>query len=199
MSETRIAAAMQRMLSAYETNVRQNTKGVAPDLITKMIEEDPAVVEARAALKAANGEGAMGEHMQQHYVEFLSPGTFMSESSKREIASWDTAEAIRMMSGIVERHGTRPYGFRFSTRARDPNDLDSREVARSHFYYVNCDVLTAEEVLAETNAENRIMRANVENNGYKRIARTRTGWLGHFPMNDADEVIEAPELAKETP
>lgn len=133
--------------------------------------------------------------VKKHYVEFASPGTFVSESTQKEIEGWDIAKAIEMMSGIVERYGARPYGFRFLTYGRGADDLNSREIARSHFYYVNCDILTRDEILTGTDPELRIMRLNVECNGIDRVARTRSGWLGHFPMGDKDEVIEAPALA----
>lgn len=132
--------------------------------------------------------------MQKHFVEFASPGTFFSESTAKEIDSWSVPDAIKLMAGIVERHNARPYGFRFYTMGRGPDDLNASRTAVSHWHFVNCDILTAEEILAGTDPEFRIMRLNVESNGYKRIARTRTGWLAHLPMNDADVAIEAPEL-----
>lgn len=132
--------------------------------------------------------------MKKHFVEYASPGTFFAESSSREIAEWSVSDAIKMMAGIVERYNARPYGFRFYTMERGNEDLNASRVAKSHWYFVNCDVLTAEEILADTNPEFRIMRLNVEANGYKRIARTRTGWLAHLPMADEDEAIEAPDL-----
>lgn len=133
--------------------------------------------------------------VQQHYVEFQSPGTFLSEVSRKKIDAWDTTTAIEMMREVKERYGARPYGFRFLTFGRGPNDLDSREIARSHFYYVNCDVLTAEEILADDDPNYQIMRSNVRSNGTKRVARTRSGWLGHYPMCDDDQMIEAPDIA----
>lgn len=135
--------------------------------------------------------------VQKHYVEFCSPGTFFSEISRREIDAWDTGKAIEMMSDIKERYGGRPFGFRFLTHGRGADDLNSREIARGHFYYVNCDILTAEEILAGTDPDYATMRTNIEFNGVKRVARTRTGWLGHYPMDDEDEVIEAPHLLTE--
>lgn len=132
--------------------------------------------------------------MKKHFVEYASPGTFFAESSSREIAEWSVSDAIKMMAGIVERYNARPYGFRFYTMERGNEDLNASRVVNSHWYFVNCDVLTAEEILADTNPEFRIMRLNVEANGYKRIARTRTGWLAHLPMADEDEAIEAPDL-----
>lgn len=132
--------------------------------------------------------------MKKHFVEYASPGTFFAESSSREISDWSVPDAIKMMADIVERYNARPYGFRFYTMERGDDDLNASRTATSHFYFVNCDVLTAEEILADTNPDNRIMRLNVEGNGYKRIARTRAGWLAHLPMEDDDEAIEAPEL-----
>lgn len=133
--------------------------------------------------------------MKKHFVEFASPGTFFAESTSKEIDSWSVPDALKLMAGIVERHNARPYGFRFYTMERGDSDLNASRTETSQFYFVNCDVLTAEEILADDNPDYAIMRSNVRANGIKRIARTRKGWLAHLPMDDKDEAIEAPELA----
>lgn len=64
--------------------------------------------------------------MKKHFVTFFSPGTFVSETSEKPIDSWDVDTAVEMSTQILERHGARPYGFRFSTRERGQEDLDSK-------------------------------------------------------------------------
>jgi hypothetical protein len=57
--------------------------------------------------------------MRKHYVTFYSPGTFVSESSTLSIEDWDTAKAVEMAKNIQERHGAKPYGFRWCRRDRE--------------------------------------------------------------------------------
>lgn len=52
---------------------------------------------------------------RKNFVQFLSPGTFFSETSSKPIDSWDIAAAVEMANAIKERHGARPYGFQFYT------------------------------------------------------------------------------------
>ena len=91
--------------------------------------------------------------ISKHFVTFLSPGSFVAEDTTREIASWDVDEAVVMARGVTERHGATPYGFRFSTRSRGPDDLDSRVTARSGLYWLGGTVNTLAELEAENDPE----------------------------------------------
>lgn len=73
----------------------------------------------------------MTETVQQHFVTFFSPGTFVAEDRTEPIESWDVEAAVTRARNIKERHGATPYGFRFTTRSRGPLDLDSKELVRS--------------------------------------------------------------------
>jgi hypothetical protein len=74
--------------------------------------------------------------MEKHFVEFLSPGTFFAEITTVPIESWDTKKAQELAHGISERHSATPYGFRFITRSRGQDDLDSKVTARSGMYFL---------------------------------------------------------------
>ena len=58
------------------------------------------------------------------------------ESTEKEIDSWDVKKAMEMARSIKERHGATPYGFRFSTRERRDDELDSKTVAHSGMYFL---------------------------------------------------------------
>jgi hypothetical protein len=128
--------------------------------------------------------------VQQHFVTFYSPGTFMAEQSALPIVSWDTAKALEMAAGVKERHGATPYGFRFSTRGRGPDDLDSREIAKSPMYYFGVKVETLAEVEARGDPGESIRRANMRGNGWDRIATTTSGWKWTQPLGADDVVLE---------
>ncbi len=63
--------------------------------------------------------------MQQHFVVFYSPGTFVSETTEKSIDSWDVEKAVTMAKSIKERHSSIPYGFQFITRSRSDKNLDN--------------------------------------------------------------------------
>jgi hypothetical protein len=130
------------------------------------------------------------DRVKAHFVTFYSPGTFCAEDTTKPIASWDTDEACRMAHDIVERHAATPYGFRFSTRERGPNDLDSKETAHSPVYYLGGTVRTAEQVLAGTDPREDILRSNVKCNGYKRIITNSNSWKFTGAMHDGDVVLD---------
>lgn len=62
--------------------------------------------------------------MIEHTVTFLSPGTFVSESTERPIDSWDVAKACAMARDIRERYSAKPYAFRFTTYTTAPDVPD---------------------------------------------------------------------------
>lgn len=129
--------------------------------------------------------------MEQHFVTFYSPGTFLAEDTTKPIDAWDAGVAKAMMGGIKERYGATPYGFRFTTRGRSDADLDSKVIATSPMYYVGGKVETLEEVQARNSPDETILRANMECNGYSRIWTTTEGWKWTQPLNAEDVVLDA--------
>lgn len=128
--------------------------------------------------------------MQQHFVSFLSPGSFVSEETVKPIDSWDVDQAVQMARTIVERHGAKPYGFRFITRSRGPDDLDSRETARSGIYYLGGTVETAKQIMARNDPKEEILRSNIRSNRYDRIITNTNSWRFTAPLYAEDVVLD---------
>lgn len=128
--------------------------------------------------------------MIQHFVTFYSPGTLMSETRTVDIESWDVDQAVALSEGIVERHGARPYGFRFSTRERKDSDLDSREVNTSPMYFLGGVVETLEEIEARNDPREEILRSNMRNNGYDRVLVNTNSYRFVTPIRDSDIVLD---------
>jgi hypothetical protein len=135
---------------------------------------------------------------REHFVVFDSPGSLFSESSYKPIAAWDIAEAVRMSRDIVERHGARPYGFRFETRIVADQIPDGegvtlqvmpRAVAKSGVHFLGGGVHSLDEV--PDNETNHILRSNMEGNGwwYVVVGVSRYRWTQPF---EADSVIVDP-------
>jgi hypothetical protein len=127
--------------------------------------------------------------MQRHFVTFRSPGTFFHEQSTKPIDSWNPDKAVEMARDIVERYNSRPFGFFFTTRTRGDNDLDSKESARSGFYYFNGTIRTFEQVMADNLPDEDILRSNMRSNGFKRIITTNTPWRSTNVVDDDDVVL----------
>lgn len=135
--------------------------------------------------------------MKAHFVTFYSPGSFVAEESTKPIESWDVEAAQKMAQGIEERHGAIPYGFRFTTRSRGPDDLDSKESARSPFYWLpHCKVETIDEVAARDDPSESILRTNMRCNGWKRVITTTKGWKWTQPLGDGDVVLASSSEVK---
>lgn len=128
--------------------------------------------------------------MEKHFVEFLSPGTFVSESTAEEIPSWDVEAAKQRAASIHERHGARPYGFRFLTRTRGPDDLDSRVTDRSGMYYLGGTIRTLTDVEKDNLPNEDILRSNMRNNNVDRIVTNTNSWRFTAPLNDGDVVLD---------
>lgn len=127
--------------------------------------------------------------VQQHFVEFFSPGTLFAETTRQPIEHWDTKLALSMASAIVERYDAKPYGFRFSTRARGELDLDSHEVARSPMYYFGVKIETRAEVEARATEGDAILITNMRVNKWEQVVTTTSGWKCTVPLLDGDVVL----------
>ncbi len=133
--------------------------------------------------------------VSQHFVTFLSPGTFVAEDRTLPIDSWDVDRAQAMASEIVERYNARPYGFYFTTRGRGPKDLDSKQLKRSGTYFLGGTVRTVEQVRADAKPDERILLANMTGNGYSRVIENRNSWRWTQPLDDKDVVLPQPAWA----
>lgn len=128
--------------------------------------------------------------LTKHYVEFFSPGTFLSETSTEEIASWDIDTAVQMATKVTERYGAIPYGFQFSTRERSAKDFDSKETKRSQTYFLGGKIETLAEVEARNDPEEAILRSNMRANGYTKIVVNTNSWKATLPFNKGDVFLD---------
>ncbi len=126
----------------------------------------------------------------QHFVTFLSPGSFVAEQRERPIESWDVDAAVAMAHEIVERHNARPYGFHFTTRGRNASDLDSKEIARSGTYWLGGKIETLAEVEARATEDDRTLLANMRSNGYDRIITNTNSWRWTQPLTERDTLLD---------
>ena len=129
--------------------------------------------------------------MQKHFVNFYSPGTFLCEETVREIKSWDVSAASLMATEIQERYNATPFGFQFTTRSRDANDLDSKETARSPMYYLGGTIRTIEQVRTDAKDDEDILLRNMEMNGYTRVITNNNSWKFTGPLKDDDIVLDS--------
>jgi len=130
--------------------------------------------------------------MKQHFVAFLSPGTFVHVETTKPIASWDVELAKQLARKVKERHGTTPFAFFFSTRARGDADLDSRVVKQSGRYFLGGKVETLAEVEARNDPKEEILRFNMRANKWYRIATNTNSWRVTQPLEADDVVLEWP-------
>lgn len=125
----------------------------------------------------------------KHFVTFYSPGTFVVEETTLPIDSWNTDEAMRMAEGITERHNAKPFSFRFTTRTRGDNDLDSKVTDKSPTYYFGVKVETLAEIEARRDPRDDILISNMRGNGWPRVVRTTSGWRTTMPLLDGDVIL----------
>lgn len=126
--------------------------------------------------------------MRKHFVEFLSPGTFVAETTVKAIDAHNVDAAVEMARSVTERYGARPYGFRFVTRERGENDFDSRETFRSGVYYLGGKLKTLSEV--ETMAGTQILASNMRCNGWDRVIVNDNSWRWVQPFEESDVLLE---------
>lgn len=124
-------------------------------------------------------------YVRKTYVEFLYPGSFMSESSMREVKTRDVLKVevpknafcfsfFDILSVIVEADGRKVQ-------------LTSERVNVSPKHYYGGKLYTVAELKCAFPSE-RILIRNIEGNGYKKAIKCRTGnWQ---PLKETDVFIE---------
>ena len=127
--------------------------------------------------------------MEKHFVRFLSPGTFVSEETTKEIPVWDVQKALLMSKKITERYGATPYAFQFITRGRKDDELDSHIVKRSGTYYINGVVETLEEIKAKHSPSNSILISNMEYNNWPAVVTVTNKGSWTQPFCKEDRVV----------
>ena len=128
--------------------------------------------------------------MKKHFVTFYSPGTFVSEYTSKEIDSWDVNKAMEMARNIKERHSAVPYGFRFSTRERGDEDLDSQETEVSNMYYLGGRIRHLDFIILENKPDEQILISNMKINGWDRVIENTNSWMITQPFEEGDVVLE---------
>lgn len=137
---------------------------------------------------------------KKHTVTFLSPGTFVSESTTKDIDSWDTKEAIKMAEKITERHGAKPYGFQFETwKTHDPVSdgeggflkVQSKLEAKSGIYFLGGTLETYDDVMKRDLDNERILRSNMQGNEYWVVCVNTNSYKSTMPFGEEDRVVDA--------
>lgn len=133
--------------------------------------------------------------MQQHFIIFYSPGTFVFEETTLPFPiAWPSGcaitKAITMSRTITERYDATPFGFRFTTRARTTKELDSHIIKTSPMYYLKGCIQTRAQVEARNDPKEEILRSNMRGNNIARVVYTFTPWRSVNALKDTDVVLE---------
>jgi hypothetical protein len=138
---------------------------------------------------------------EKHFVTFYSPGTFVAETTTREIGEWNRMQACRMAKDIVERHGARPFGFRFVTRLCADDVLDSRggtlrveprEIRRSGMHHLGGTIATLADVEARNDPKEEILRSNMRCNKIAAVVENCNSYKSVHPF-EVDDLLLDPD------
>lgn len=135
---------------------------------------------------------------RKHFVDFFSPGTFVSEQSRREVKALDTREAVEIANGIQERHAAKPYGFQFVTCIVSDAIPDGeggklevapKEVERSGTHYLGGKLLMYDE-MPETK-DTHILRSNMRGNNMPICIENCNSWRFTGEFKEKDCIVDA--------
>lgn len=181
-----------------EREVIKERAGAAEGKAERTLEEVAGVVRPTTRLAAEERRRVLltdwteAKEMKQHFVTFYSPGTLVCEETTQPIPSWDVEKAKGMARDIKERYGATPFGFRFSTRERGPKDLDSKLTETGPMYFLGGKVETLAQVKKRATEKDRVLVANMECNGIKRIITNNNSWQHTTELRDTDVVLSWP-------
>lgn len=123
------------------------------------------------------------------YVVFCSPGSFVHETSTKEIDSWDVRKAVEMATEITERYGSKPFGFYFRTKGRHEHEMDSKVIDESKMYYLGGKVESFKEVCDRNDPKEAILRSNMECNHWDYIITNTNSYKITQPLRKGDVVL----------
>ena len=127
--------------------------------------------------------------VKKHFVEFYSPGSFFAETDTKAIDSWDIEKAKEMAKEIIQRYGAKPYAFRFITRGRTDDELDSKVIEQSGYHFINGTIKTLAEIKAENNPDDKVLISNMECNGWDKVVITHSPYKWTQPFTEEDSVV----------
>lgn len=139
--------------------------------------------------REAEEHHAHDSELRRHYVTFYSPGTFVAETTTKEVVAWDVDEVTKTARSVRERHAAIPYGFQFTTRVRGKEDFDSRVEATSPFYWLGGTVRTLQELETEADPSTAILRSNMRSNHWGVVITNTNSWDWTQPLNDTDIIL----------
>lgn len=134
---------------------------------------------------------------EEHSVEFVSPGTLFSETTTKPIESWSPEQACILVKKISERHGAKPYGFRFHTHKVYPELRDDsgekvklipKLVKTSGIYFLNGKVLKYDDI--PESSETHILRSNMWCNHWFLVCERRNSYRHTVQFTEEDFVVD---------
>ena len=132
----------------------------------------------------------------KHYVTFVSPGTFFSETSRRPIAACDIKTACKMAKSVEERYGATPYGFYFTTFVTAaPVQIggktfktEEKKQAESGMHFITGTLRRYNQTTFGPDEE--ILKSNVESNGYWVLVENRNSYRCVQPFDESALLID---------
>lgn len=116
--------------------------------------------------------------MQQHYVVFYHEGIIVADQYSEPIDSWDVDTALKIWRS--KTLGSKPFCFKFITKARTDEELDSKVVQESSMYFLGGRVLDLQQVKREMPTEH-ILISNMEGNNWNKVIDTPRHRIQVFP------------------
>lgn len=127
--------------------------------------------------------------MKKYFITFYSPGTFVSESTSKEVEfdNWNIDYAAELAHNIKERHGATPYGFRFETKESD--GWEPKTTFNSGMHYLGGKLLTVDDI--PDTKENEILKWNMKHNHIEYVIENTNSWKVTMPFyKDTDVLVE---------
>lgn len=104
-----------------------------------------------------------------------------------------------MSCSVVERHGAKPYGFRFSTcNEADPLPdgdggtlrVEPRQTAESAMHFLGGTVSTIDDVRRRAKADEKILLSNMECNNWAVIVENNNSWRFTTVFCEQDCIVD---------
>ena len=131
--------------------------------------------------------------IKQHFVTFKSPGMATAEHTTKEITPGTRSRPLRWPTTYWNATAPSPTASTSPPGPAPPQELDSKNIAKSGTYFMGGKIQTLQEVMANPTG-NKTLIENMKGNHWDQVVTVTKGHQWTSPILKDDAVLDMASL-----